>query len=476
MHLSQCRETPPHESGGREQHQRECHLPDDECTAHGTLPHTSGHPAPAIAQGADIEVASQQGNEAQYDPDDQCDTERDECCLRCERDGTEARHVGGCDAQQQLQGRPRHRDGREAGRAAEQQRLGEMMCGEVHAVRAECGAHRDLAPPRFHAHEEQIADVRRGDHEHQKHRAEQHPQGARHLGAEYRVAQRCDAHTESIVGDEPLGVGRGHLLRESGEQRRELHLCGLGGHAGLEAADTDVRMIVVERSRRVDARRHPEVRTEAGEVGRISEGARHRQRDARRRHPDDRERAEHRLEVPSHDTGIAAESALMVLVAQHHRLRRSGRIVLSIEQATVHRTRTEHVEHGVGGVRHTGELGVAAAGHGEAVRAIDAERLQCARIASEVDVATRRHAPVAFAATWHHRGVEHRDEPLGIRVWQRAQHDGVEDRIHRGGRSDAERERAERDHRERPLPCERTHRVPRLACECAPELRAGGLS
>lgn len=345
------------------------------------------------------------------------------------------------------------------------------MCGEVHAVGAECRADRDLAAPAFHAHEEEVAHVRCGDHQHKEHGAEQHPQRARDLGSQHGLAERRDAHAEVVRRQELRRVRVGHLVRESREQGRELRLRGIGRHTGLEPAHADVGMGVPERARRVDALRQPEVDTEAGEVAAVGEGAGCGQRHAGRGHPDDLVRAVRRDELAADDARIPAEAALVVLVTQHHEPRLAGQVVIGAEQAAVLRAGPEHVEDRMGRIRDAGELGVAAAGHRGAEGAVDGEGLERPAVAREVDVSAGRDAPDAFAAAGYGGGMRHGDEPVRLGIRQRAEQHGVEHGEHRRSGADAQRERRERDQRKRPLAPQDTYRVPRLAPERAEELR-----
>jgi hypothetical protein len=231
-------------------------------------------------------------------------------------------------------------------------------------------------------------------------------------------------------------------------------------------------MVVPERSRRIDALHHPDIHAEGAEVGRLGEGARHGQRDTRRGHADDLVVPERGLEHRPDDGGIATEASLVVLVTEHHPPRGAGPVILGAQQAAECGARAEDAGDLVRGHRDPRELGVAAARHRHGEGAIDAEVGERARVTLEVDVAAGRHAPALRTAPRDDGGMHHRDEPVGVGIGERAQHDGVEHGEHRGRRTDAERERDAGDDAEPAVPYERPRRVARLAPQRGDEVRA----
>ena len=108
--------------------------------------------------------------------------------------------------QHDVQQCPRDRDRAGGGDEREEDALGEIVNGEMRAIGAECGAHRNLAPARVDANEKQVRDVGRGDQKHEAHSGEQQPDGANDRAAHDRVAQRRHVHREAAAIDERLAI------------------------------------------------------------------------------------------------------------------------------------------------------------------------------------------------------------------------------------------------------------------------------
>ena len=72
------REAPEHEPCRREQHQRHCHLPDDEAIPHHAPATRRGHPSSAFAQRVDVHRRPRERNEAEDQARDDRQGERED--------------------------------------------------------------------------------------------------------------------------------------------------------------------------------------------------------------------------------------------------------------------------------------------------------------------------------------------------------------------------------------------------------------
>ena len=177
----------------------------------------------------------------------------------------EARNALGRGAQEQRQRHRAEDHGEPAGQQRDQERLGHLQPHELRARRADRAAHRQTAAASFGAHQEQVGDVGARDEQHDRHRAEQHPErcaGRRtDQAVEHRLHDRAVLLDDPRVGGRPAEAGR-ELLREARELGGEL----LARDAWLHARDHGRPELPGANLGRPDLSGHPEQRLLAREA------------------------------------------------------------------------------------------------------------------------------------------------------------------------------------------------------------------
>lgn len=326
---------------------------------------------------------------------------------------------------ERLHGHGGHEGPECASECAEHQTFGENLAYDPPAARAQSEAQGELAGASGSSHEEQIRDVHHGDQEDERNRAEEHEQGCA------RVAQEGGPHR--LERDARAVVDRGVRIPEpSGDP---VHL-GLG----------DVHRDAV---RKPPDNREPERSTRLSERGvRAIEELRDPEIGVARValplpcHPDDLPGLVVQDDRPPHDRRIAAEPAGPQLVAEHGHAHEVALRLLVPERPAEGERGTEHVEEptGHGGARY--KLGVALPGerplvgpdrhHGRHRRALLPPVGEPRPRGDVLLVPLRRVA--------HPNG----DQPVGLGVGERREHDAPHDAEDRRCRPDSQGERQQR--------------------------------
>ena len=377
----------------------------------------------------------------------------------------ETRDAGGRHGHEQPDGDPREGQAQRARRHGEEDALGEVVPGEVRAVGAECGADRHLAPPPFQAHEEEVRNVRARDHQHQRHSTQNHPERARGV-AHYRIAKRGDVRREVVVAHEPGRVRRRELLRESRRETREIGARRVDGGVSSETADRPVAVIVDWGGGRVE----PEWEPELG----IGGGTDRREVLVRRQYPHHLHRIPFDADRLADYPRIAAEAGEPVRVREHGDGCRARAVVVRVDRSTERCVHAEDLADARGDLGGSHSLRAPASHHREIMAYEDADRIEGAVVIQVIEVASRRHAPLAGDRL---AGDETPDlhEAVGVRVGEGIQHHAVEERVHGGRCSDPERKGEDRYEREAAASRQRAQCLPRFAADGVEQLHASPL-
>ncbi len=230
-----------------------------------------------------------------------------------DRDGIEARQVGGGERAQLTDGEGGQRDSRGAAGDGEYQRLRQHLGQEPPPVAAERGPHREFALAQRGAHQQQVGHVRAGDEEQEDHRAHQGDQGRAHgfdhvpvhgFDADGEARRVLDAVDAAHGGGVAIGGGLGARQSGAGAQPRD------------RAPGDVVAIGVVVR----DARGEPKI----GHTLHVGVGGKE-QFEAGREHADHDVVAlcEAGQGLAEH-VGAAAETALPVVMAKDHHAGQAG--------------------------------------------------------------------------------------------------------------------------------------------------------
>ena len=433
-----------HQAGARQQQQRERELDDDERAAESQPVAARRHLRAAVPETADEadperakcrrQTAEQRGHGARRD-----EKQRD---VPVHRDGRRARNRRRPDRVEHALGAKGERQSRDAAGDRQERAFDELLTHQPPAIRAERRARRELALSGFRARQQNRAGVGARD-EHQEadgtqQDVERPPDAAEDLVLD-RHGERREVHLRRV-----LTFGR-ERRRDRGEIVGRLR----GGHAGLEPARGVEAVAAALGLLRIEVHRHPQLRRlrrVVAEIGRELEAARH--------HADDLCGPAVEIEVALDRAGIAAELPLPEAVAEddEHRLfgaaARAG-FVFGVGPSE-DRPHAEDVERVRGRERRADADGVARAGEGHArdvPRGDPAHRAVARLVVEDFLVGHPRLVEVGPAAPDRH-------EAVGIAVGERRDEHAADDRVHRGGRADAEAQREHDDGDGARLPAE----------------------
>jgi hypothetical protein len=296
---------------------------------------------------------------------------------------------------------------------------------------AERRANRQLAPARRRARELQAGDVRARDQQDERDRGEQDQRRRLHaaddLVAEPHEPERPAGVEAGIRGRQPRGnaIGLGPRLAE----RRAIFEPAENPH-GPRAAR---KAAAVER---IGAERQPH-------VGGRRKGQ---EREAGRQHADDLHRAAVEGQRGADGIGGRCESTLPQAVADQ-RDRRSARTFFRSGQCPSQRgAHAEHVEEVARDHRELHLLRVCLSGHVSASERPRGETVVTAAVGPKIFEVRLRQRQLELALLRLASPEKH--EAVGVREGKRVEYDAVDNREHRGGRADPERERDDGDQRE----------------------------
>ena len=250
--------------GADEQHECERRLPDDEHIASEMA--AAGAAAGPIAQTTEIGRRSVQ---RRYRAAGQCrdhhQPERGSQRGQVEPHEAESRDALGGGAQEERERHCAEDHGQPAGQQRDEKRLDHLQPDELRARRADRAAHGQTAAAPFGADQEQVRDVGARDEQHDRHRAEQHPQRCAGRRTDEAVEHRL--HDRAVLLDDPRVVGRPaearrEFLRESRELGGEL----LARDPRLHARDHRGPELPGANLGRPDLSGHPEQRLFAWEA------------------------------------------------------------------------------------------------------------------------------------------------------------------------------------------------------------------
>jgi hypothetical protein len=214
---------------------------------------------------------------------------------------------------------------RESGRAAEDREhhaLGEQLPRDTAASRAESMANRNLAAADARARQQQIAEVRTRDQEHERDGAHEHEQLPPHA-ADDALLQGHDVDAGSFIELWPL---TGQPVTDHAHLRVCLRECRATG----EASDHFDEVLIAIRSKlRREVRGHDVV-----ELIAKAERLRH--------HADNRIRRTVQIDDGADGSSIAGEQSLPQLIADDHHRWSVGLLVLQRERAAGKRGHAEH--------------------------------------------------------------------------------------------------------------------------------------
>ena len=252
----------------------------------------------------------------------------------------------------QIQRPARDEDAADAAKDGEQARFPEQLTDQLAAARADRQPDGHLAGARGAAREQQVRDVRAGDHEHERRDAEEERERRLRLARDARLPVRARLERDRLALEarerlvaHPLLQRRFDVGDDLAVRRRHRRARLLDRHARLQPCE-EVRPVgapVVEplerlreaahRDRREDDRPHAERRSV----------------EAARRDADDRHRLPVHCQPLIEDVRVAAEPPEPVRVAQHDHVRLARRlVVVGAEQPAERRLQREHVEIGAG--------------------------------------------------------------------------------------------------------------------------------
>jgi hypothetical protein len=292
-----------------------------------------------------------------------------------------------------------------------------------------------------------LANVRAGDHQHDADRSQEHPEAERDV-AERRLFQcaageeepRLDVAERELVARE----GRGYIRDQGGQ---------LGARAVERRARTQPRdpAVVPEPEPHRPRQRLGDPHVDAW-VGKCK----------RRRHDADdlgRNAADHHR--PSENARIAAVAAHPQGMRQQRHLRRAGPSFILGEPAPGCRRHLQHRGQRRRDVRAANALGLAIAGEGEVVTAIDGGAVERTRALRVVKVEPGGE-PEAGGHVEAVRAVIQLDQPIRLGIRQRVQHYALHDGEDRGVGADRERQRQHGGDGERRAACQSSQGVPQL--------------
>ena len=130
---------------------------------------------------------------------------------------------------------------RDAARRRETQALGQQLTDQTSTTRAQRQAHRHLAVSRRRSRQEQVAQIRAGDEQHETRAAEQHEQRLRKITAQRGRSRRRALQRQPLI-EEPLphlGIGHRSVVRRQPLLEDDVHvrLRALERNAGLQPAE-----------------------------------------------------------------------------------------------------------------------------------------------------------------------------------------------------------------------------------------------
>ena len=303
-----------------------------------------------------------------------------------------------------------------------------MPC-EVTPARADGAAHRRLQSPRLDADQEQVGDVRRGNEQDHAHGGKENPERLRHQCTDDVIAQRLDARGESGSLHHLRRVDAGECLRKAASQRGQLTL-GIGDtDAGPKAANRVEDVITDRGSRRIHTLRQPQVHFQVGKLC------------ASRQHANHSHGVALEVDLFADDGGIAAVPPFPQAMAHQRHVERVQRphVVVGIEKPPALRHDAKNAKEARAHICHGHALRLMRAPvtrNRSHIGPINAEILEQVAPLPEVEHLVSREAPDWGRLDPRHRRGE-RDEPVAVRIRQRPQHDGVENREDRRRRAEA---------------------------------------
>ena len=180
-----------------EQHERERGLADDEHVARPVAP--ARRSAGAVAQAREVRRRRpKRGDGAARERREEDRAQRDEPGEPGDAHVAEARDAVRRRAKKHGQREIREADGEQAREHRDDHRLRHLQPDELAARRADRATHRQVALAALGAHHEQVRDVGAGDQQHDRDRAEEHPERTRHA-AEQLLVER--AHDRAMLAD-----------------------------------------------------------------------------------------------------------------------------------------------------------------------------------------------------------------------------------------------------------------------------------
>ena len=226
---------------------------------------------------------------------------------------------------------------------ADDRRLREQLPDDAQAAGAKGGPNRDLAMAYRRPREQQVGDVRAGDHQHERHRAHHRQDHELDLLGNHPVAQRPDHRAPALV---LVRIGGRETANHAAHIGRRL----LDRHAGLHPREHLQGPHITGSRLEVGRKRHPEA-------------LRLREHELRRHDADDRVGKAVDGNRPAHDGAVAVVSQLPHLVAEHDDALGAGTVIVGGEVASERRRRSKEAEE-----RRRDDGAVEALGLGRAVR------------------------------------------------------------------------------------------------------------
>ena len=429
-------ETAQHQSRPDEQNERERYFRDDHAmTQLPPAAKTRGTP-PNRAQ--DVHHVStrrtQRRNEAAQDRRDETGQYREGQHPWIDGDRLEAGQILRSEREQRLDATPRQREPQDRSDDSDDQAFGQHLAHELQPSRADRGAHRQFATASRGTHDEQVRDVRTGDEQDERDGAHQRQDRRPHV-----ADQILEHRDRSEVEARRLFDGKlfAQVRRDAVDERLRL----LNGDARLQACDHAERDVVAIGRFEVEAGRGPHIRQPLHVRAR-----REQQLEIRGQHADDLCAAAAEIDVFVDHLRIATVAAHPQRMADDRDCRQSRRRRLTRRELSLVRRlrlRRRVVVDEIASEEH------ARAEHAEEVRcrAADADLLRfcagvgnrCAtrgdeagdvveelpRLLAQVAIVRRRERPVVNVAVT--QLAPDRDQPLRVRVRQRAQQDGIDD-------------------------------------------------
>ena len=420
--------------GADQQDQRERDFGDHEHGARLVLFESgTGSSGALLHDGAEVDASGTQGREqSEHEPGQQRHEGREgeHAAVDAHRRtvDADAGNVAGIERQQGANADDAERQAEQTAQQRQHQALGHQLARDAAARGADRCANRDFALADGRAHEQQVGHVRARNQQHETHRAHQNPQRRSHVAHDH-LLQCLDAEPD---------LWRQRLrkrLTEFGGSGRKLRGAAFDGDSRLQSSSRREE-IPLHGAVGIDLERQPDLRCADRRLdgGRIE----------RSQHADDLVRlAVEQDRAPDH-ARVTAKSTLPETVAEHHGEPTAGPIFFRREGAAVDRGGAKEAEEINADVGRRDLFGIRIACDVDHAEAIGRDILKSTCLTPPDIELRRRRGPTGALG----RDVEKHHQPLGIRIRQRLQDDGVEDRKNRRVRADPEGQRGHGSKRE----------------------------